>query len=185
VIHSYFSPFFTVLNYIEDVWIESEVEINLDNRFSIHMEDAGLSITHHRIYEGEDSGEVLSFNLAYCGKDEDGPRSAEKYILFSIFKEYMNFTYIKLKEKIKLESWSEKKENKELNIIKTDVNKESEKFLEFINANYPDCFPKEWREFEDFQKAVQEENEKEIAKMQIEDPEAIEQPFSISMKFLI
>jgi hypothetical protein len=47
------------------------------------------------------------------------------------------------------------------------------------------CFPKEWREFEDFQKAVQEENEKEIAKMQIEDPEAIEQPFSISMKFLI
>lgn len=193
-----YTPFFKVLEHIMDLdFCTAEDFLDLDDRLSVNLEFEGMMLTYHRIYKGKDSGKIFAFNLAHCDDKEivgrasegkspiyneimdklDSVESREKCILFSIFKEKMNFAYTKIKSELR---GKKKEKEEELNFIKVDINEKSEKFLEVINSTYPGRFPETWVEFEEYEKAEREEILKEEQEVTEEecDPE-----YTIRMRF--
>lgn len=196
-----YTPFFKVLEHIMDLDFETDEDVlELDDRFSLNMDFEGMRgmrLTYHRIYKGKDSGEIFAFNLAHFDDPEivrrasegkssiynemmdklDSAESCEKYILFSIFKEKMNFAYSKIKSELR---GKKKEKEEELNFIKVDINEKSEKFLEVINSTYPGHFPETWSEFEEHEKV-------ERAEVLKQEQEATEEDFApeytIRMRF--
>lgn len=193
-----YTPFFKVLEHIMALdFCTAEDFLDLDDRLSVSLEFEGMMLTYHRIYKGKDSGEIFTFNLAHCDDKEivsqasegkspiynemmdklDSVESREKCILFSIFKEKMNFAYTKIKSELR---GKKKEKEEELNFIKVDINKKSEKFLEVINSTYPSHFPETWGEFEEHEKVERAEILKEEQELTEEecDPE-----YTIRMRF--
>jgi hypothetical protein len=188
-----YTPFFKVLEYIIlDAW--TDIELDFEEKLSVgHEIGFGLVLTYHRIYKGKDTGEIVSFNLAHCDDEEmasrasegksrafnetmdkiDSSESREKFILFSIFKERMNFVYTKIKSELR-----NKKAKEELENIKLIINEESKSFLEVVNANYPNHFPKDWTQFEQCEKVQLAELAEEDQEETEHDPEYV-----IKMRF--
>lgn len=179
-----------------DFWTSEDL-LELDDRLSVNLEFEGMRLTYHRIYKGKDSGEIFTFNLAHCDDKEifgrasegkspmcneimgklDSVESREKCILFSIFKEKMNFAYAKIKSELR---GKKREKEEELNFIKVDVNEKSEKFLDVINSTYPSHFLETWGEFEELDKVERAEILKEEQELTEEecDPE-----YTIRMRF--
>jgi len=196
-----YTPFFKVLEHIMDVRIESDIKLNIDDKVSVGLGREGLQLTYHRIYDGEDSGEMLSFNMAHCDDEsivnaasEDKPfvfnnmmqnidsaESREKYILFAIFKEKMIFNFMKFKSVI--ENFKNKKKGKkELSEIKSQINLEFDKFVDVVNMNYLDIFPRGWDEFEDCEEVQLAEamREEEIS----DGDQLFQDEYTIRMRFI-